>query len=125
MPTRGVQDSAPVRPVTLDREDQAQKTEFGRGAANEITSGSETPLQVVRFRWEGRLLDFYGLLVLALAFQSSAIFDLLSGTGKVSIAFILARSAPLLAVGVLVAILAFFCPEQVTGTKLQKRNQKL
>ena len=125
MPTRGVQDPAPVRPVPLDREDQAQNTELGRVAADALNSRIGTPLPEVRFRWEGRLLDFFGLLVLALmVVQSSIVFDLLAGSGRVSIAFILARSVPLLAVGVLVALLTVFCPEQVSGTKRQRRSHK-
>jgi hypothetical protein len=79
--------------------------------------GEKSPLRIRThgWRWRGRPLDLYALIVLALA--PGEIAGLFAGTGQLALGFQLVRSLPILLIAIIVTLLAVFRPEALAGER--------
>jgi hypothetical protein len=93
--------------------------------ADRVSPRIEDSLRAMRFRWEGRPLDFFTVALLVLGAHSAtfSIIDAFAGRGTLSVGVILARSVPLLLLIVIVALLAAFKADCLTDASTARRRR--
>lgn len=102
------------------------------GAAAEARTGKEAPAELARafsrpwMKKGGRPIDLFALCVLVLGFcaPASAAIDLMLGARRSAVVLILARSAPIVTIAVLVALIAVFRPEALSGRRPPRARRR-
>jgi hypothetical protein len=100
----------------------AREVVMDQGTASE--RGGEkapSPIRTHGWRWRGRPLDLYALIVLVLA--PGEIAGLFAGTGELALGFQLVRSLPILLIAIIVTLLAVFRPEALAGERPPPRRR--
>lgn len=90
-------------------------------AEEQIGRRFTAPLRKRGWLWRGRPLDLFALIVVVLGVQTS--FDAAIGAGKLTPSLVLARSAPVFLVGLIVAVIAVCRPEALAGRRPPPRGR--